>query len=198
MTSSSGPTPSPRAPGAAQRSPSSARQRRATRPSANRSSNVFDTEPVVSQPESSTSRTACFSRSVIDGRANGRKSFGVFVTAARRAIGSLGSLSPDRWVGPRRRPDGGRFWRQSTRDPRGWGAGRVTVQDGADDGLRSGSRRACRTPIPEVGDDHRMLSILADRSPRTSVMSRSESRGSVGRLTISAHAASATGADPLM
>ena len=73
MTSSPGPTPSA----------SSARCKAAVAEframawrvptvAANRSSNSFVRGPVVSQPESRTSSTACFSRSVIDGRANGR------------------------------------------------------------------------------------------------------------------------------
>ncbi len=73
MTSSSGPTPS----ASSERWSAAVAELRATAwraptASANRCSNSFARAPVVSQPESRTSMTACFSRSVIDGRANGR------------------------------------------------------------------------------------------------------------------------------
>ena len=73
MTSSCGPTP--RASSARCRAAVAefrATACRAPTVAANRSSNNFVRGPVVSQPESSTSRTAAFSRSVIDGRAKGR------------------------------------------------------------------------------------------------------------------------------
>ena len=83
---------------------------------ANCSSNAFVRAPVVSQPESRTSMTACFSRSVIDGRANGR-----YARVARSVIsrsprrsrpGSEGHASSSAWRGTRRR---GGAWRAGSR-----------------------------------------------------------------------------------
>ena len=52
---------------------------------ANCSSNALVRGPVVSQPESSTSMTALFSRSVIDARANGRNGGSAGVVIGRAA-----------------------------------------------------------------------------------------------------------------
>ena len=77
ITSSPGPTPrASSARWSAAVAEFSATAWRAPTASAKRSSNCFVRGPVVSQPESRTSRTAGFSRSVMEGRANGRNGCG--------------------------------------------------------------------------------------------------------------------------
>jgi hypothetical protein len=69
--------------------------------SANRASNDRVCSPVVSQPESRTARTASFSRSVIEGRANGRNGASVdmaepMVRHARPPIVRVIRVRPER------------------------------------------------------------------------------------------------------